>query len=182
MRIASSCVRIDQRARRLTVVCASALLLLAHGVAAAQAPAQPTRPVQTPATPKTPAGTAPAPAADATLRDMWLVIYNVRPDKTADFEAVATRVRDALQRSTTPRRRQQAEGLRIHRSALPNPDGHVVYFVQIPTEPTSDADRTGLDVLVDAVLPAEATALKQQLTGALDPRNPSGNTLMLAVR
>lgn len=182
-RVPSSLARRARQARCLAAVGVSVvLLLLGSGVDAAQAPQQASRPAQAPAQPQTPASRAPATADATPLRDMWLVIYNVRPDKTADFEAVATRVRDALQRSTTPRRRQQAEGLRIHRSALPNPDGHVVYFVQIPTEPTSDVDRTGLDVLVDAVLPAEATALKQQLVGALDPRNPSGNTLMLAVR
>jgi hypothetical protein len=31
-------------------------------------------------------------------------------------------------------------------------------------------------------LPAEATALHKRLDAALDPRNPTGNTLMIAVR
>jgi hypothetical protein len=116
------------------------------------------------------------------LSDVWLVIYNVQPARAADFEALATRVRDAMRKSDVPRRRQQAAGLRIHKSALPNPDGNAVYFVQIPTERDNDADRTGLDVLIEDVLPAEATALVGRLTSTLDPRNPSGNTLMLAVR
>lgn len=115
------------------------------------------------------------------LHDLWIVIYNVRQAGTDDFEAVALRVRDALRASTDPHRRRQAEGLRIHRSAIPSPDGNAMYFVQIPTAAGDDTDRTGLDVLIDALLPAEATALKQQLEGALDPRNPSGHTLMLAI-
>ncbi len=128
---------------------------------------------------------APAPQAQAAareLQDLWIVIYNVRPASTDDFEAVATRVRDALRESTDPYRRQQAAGLRIHKSALPSPEGNAMYFVQVPTQTGNEADRTGLDVLIDAVLPAEATALKQRLEAALDPRNPSGHTLMLAIR
>ena len=137
---------------------------------------------QTPPTvPPSPAAGQPA-AAEADLTDVWLVIYNVQPARTADFEAVAMRVREAMKQSTVPRRRRQAEGLAIHRSALPNPEGNVVYFVQVPTERTSDTDRTGLDVLIDAVLPAEATALRTKLETTLDARNPTGNTLMLAIR
>lgn len=149
------------------------VLVLAVGGGAVEA-----SPRQTPARPASQAA-----AADASdLRDMWLVIYNVVPDKTADFERIAARVRAAMAASPVERRRLQAAGLRIHRSAIPSPDGQQVYFLQIPTEPANDADRTGLDVLIDAVLPAEATALKAQLVAALDPRNPSGNTLMLALR
>lgn len=148
------------------------LLVLALG-GSVEASAQ-----QTPARPASQAVVADAPD----LRDMWLVIYNVVPEKAADFERIAARVRAAMAASPVERRRRQAAGLRIHRSAIPSPDGQQVYFLQIPTEPANDTDRTGLDVLIDAVLPAEATALKAQLTAALDPRNPSGNTLMLALR
>lgn len=140
---------------------------------------------QVPPAPATPATSAPAPTDPATtadLSDVWLVIYNVQPARAADFEAVAMRVREAMRQSTVPRRRQQAAGLLIHKSALPNPEGNVVYFVQVPTERNNDADRTGLDVLIEAVLPAEATALVTRLESTLDPRNPTGNTLMLAIR
>ncbi len=126
-----------------------------------------------------PAATA---AAPTDLSDIWLVIYNVQPAGAAEFEAVALRVHAAMRASAVERRRIQAAGLRIHRSALPNPDGNLVYFVQVPTEAGNDADRTGLDVLIEAVLPAEATALQKRLDATLDPRNPSGNTLMIAVR
>lgn len=131
-----------------------------------------------------PAGVPPVAVAtsQADLADLWLVIYNVLPAGTSEFEAVATRVHEAMRTSTVERRRLQAAGLRVHRSALPNPDGNVVYFVQVPTETGNDADRTGLDVLIEAMLPAEATALQKRLEAVLDPRNPTGNTLMLAVR
>ncbi len=134
--------------------------------------------------PPVPSPVAPpgAAIADAAASDLWLVIYNVQPTRVGEFEAIARRVHQAMRQSPDERRRRQAAGLRIHRSALPNPDGNVVYFVQVPTEAGNDAERTGLDVLIDAVLPAEATALRTSLEAVLDPRNPSGNTLMLAVR
>lgn len=147
---------------------------------AALVPTVPGAGVQAPPATVPPAAAEPSAATD--LADIWLVIYNVQPAGTAEFEAVARRVHEAMRRSPVERRRQQAAGLRIHRSALPNPEGNVVYFLQVPTEVGSDADRTGFDVLIDAVLPAEATALRARLEAVLDPRNPTGNTLMIAIR
>lgn len=160
--------------RRVARVLACAVLLTAAEDVRAQGPQVPAAPAAPVPPPSTPTSTD--------LVDAWLVIYNVQPAKAADFEAVAMRVREAMRQSTVPRRRQQAAGLLIHKSALPNPEGNVVYFVQVPTERDNDDDRTGLDVLIESVLPAEATALAARLASTLDPRNPSGNTLMLAIR
>jgi hypothetical protein len=141
--------------------------------------------MQVPAAPAAPAPTAPAPAVDAASRiapgDLWLVIYSVLPDRTAQFEAVARQVREALASSPQEVRNAQARDLRVHRSALPSADGKVMYFLQIPAL-TGDADRSGFDVLIDAVLPEQASALKKQLQTALDPANPSGNTFLISVK
>jgi hypothetical protein len=161
--------------RSVALVLACAVLLTAAERVRAQGP-------QLPAAPASPGPSSSTPASATDLVDAWLVIYNVQPARAADFEAVATRVREAMRQSAVPRRRQQAAGLLIHKSALPNPEGNVVYFLQVPTERDNDDDRTGLDVLIESVLPAEATALAARLASALDPRNPSGNTLMLAIR
>ena len=142
-------------------------------------PAQ--QPVAPPAAPQT---AAPA-AADSSSRigpgDLWLVIYSVLPNRTTQFEALARQVRDALTRSTDDVRKAQARDLRIHKSALPSADGKVMYFLQIPAL-TGDADRSGFDVLIDAVLPEQASALKKELQASLDPTNPSGNTFLISVR
>ena len=134
--------------------------------------------------PVAPATTPPA-AVEASSRlapgDLWLVIYSVLPDRTAQFEAVARQVRDALARSAQDVRKAQARDLRIHRSALPGADGKVMYFLQIPAL-TGDADRSGFDVLIDAVLPEQASALKKELQASLDPTNPSGNTFLISVK
>ena len=47
---------------------------------------------------------------------------------------------------------------------------------------TGDADRSGFDVLIDAVLPEQASALKKELQASLDPANPSGNTFLISLK
>ncbi len=138
-------------------------------------------------TPAAPAPTAPAqapavaPAPPSTAGDLWLVIYSVLPGQDAEFESVAKLVRDAMGASQDEVRQAQARDLRIHKSAMPNADGKILYFLQIPAL-TGDADRSGFDILIQALLPAQATALKNRLTATLDPANPSGNTYLINVR
>ena len=134
-----------------------------------------------PVVPLPTAPASPAKAATSTAGDVWLVIYSVLPDRTAEFEGLAKQVREALVKSPQEIRQAQAREMRIHRSALPNADGKVMYFLQIPAL-TGDADRSGFDVLIDAVLPEQATTLKKQLLSTLDPTNPSGNTYLVNVR
>jgi hypothetical protein len=137
--------------------------------------------VQAPAAPPVPPPPVAAATAAVAPGDLWLVIYSVLPDRTGEFEAIARQVRDALAKSPQDVRQAQARDLRVHRSALPNVEGKVMYFLQIPAL-TGDADRSGFDVLIDAVLPEQASALKKQLASALDPTNPSGNTYLINVR
>ena len=163
------------------------LALIVALAGAGQAPPMRPAPAAPPtAPPPAPTVAQPAPAAPAGTTqagpgDLWLVIYSVLPDRVGDFEAVARQVREALGTSADPVRQAQARDLRIHRSALPNAQGRHMYFLQIPAL-TGDADRSGFDVLIDAVLPAQATALKKQLASALDPANPSGNTYLISLR
>lgn len=153
----------------------SAIVTIAFlGAMSLQVPAPPAPPPAAPALP------SPTPSP-STAGDVWLVIYSVLPNRTAEFEGIARQVREALARSKDEVRQAQARDLRIHRSALPNVDGRTMFFLQIPAL-LGDADRSGFDVLIDAVLPEQATTLKQQLTATLDPANPSGNTYLISVR
>ena len=140
-----------------------------------------TGPAQAPPAPAPPVTQAAPAVAQSTAGDVWLVIYSVLPSRTAEFEGIARQVRDALARSPQDVRQAQARDLRIHRSSLPAADGKLMYFLQVPAL-TGDADRSGFDVLIDAVLPGQATALKKQLASTLDPNNPSGNTYLINLR
>jgi hypothetical protein len=55
----------------------------------------------------------------------WAVA--IKPDKTADFEAVIAKLRDGLMKSDKPERREQAVGWKIIRLSKPLPDGNITY-------------------------------------------------------
>ena len=89
--------------------------------------------------------------------DAGLVLNFIKPDKTADFEAVVARLREALQKSASPERQQQAAAWRVFRAQEPGANGSVLYVF------TMDPAVKGADYAVSAILaeafPTEAQAL-----------------------
>lgn len=76
---------------------------------------------------------------------LWTVAIN--PDKAADFERVLARVRDALQKSDKPERKQQAAGWRVLKVDQPLPDGTIAYVHII--SPVANADYTLLKAIYE---------------------------------
>jgi hypothetical protein len=93
---------------------------------------------------------------------LWTVA--IKPDKTADFERVIARLREALVNSDEPQRRQQAEGWKIMKMSRPLPDGNVAY-VHIISPVVEDADYTVMQILYDE-LPDERQQLYELYRGA----------------
>lgn len=95
---------------------------------------------------------------------LWSVA--IRPDKTADFEQVLGKLREALNKSEKPEAKQQAAGWKVVRGAKPMPDGNVVYTHIIhPVVP--GADYTVMQILYDAFPdPTERTNLYNLYRGA----------------
>jgi hypothetical protein len=93
---------------------------------------------------------------------LWTVA--IKPDKTADFETIMARLRDALMKSSDPARRQQAAGWKVMRLDKPMPDGNVPY-VHIINPVVRDADYTVMQILYDA-FPDERQALYDLYRGA----------------
>ena len=92
-----------------------------------------------------------------------LVFNRVRPDKTADFEQVAVRLRAALRTSSDPARRKQGEGLKIYKAEEPY-DGLTLYvFVLDPAVPSADYSITR--ILAEAY-PADVQDLYTKFRGA----------------
>jgi len=56
---------------------------------------------------------------------LWSIA--IKPDKTADFEQVMSKVREALMKSEKPERKEQASGWKVVKGATPMKDGSVVY-------------------------------------------------------
>jgi hypothetical protein len=64
------------------------------------------------------AQTASPSAARVFGSDAGLVLNFIKPDKTADFEAVMLKLKEALRTSNKPERRQQAASWKVFRAVL----------------------------------------------------------------
>jgi pyruvate/2-oxoglutarate dehydrogenase complex dihydrolipoamide acyltransferase (E2) component len=149
-------------------------MALAAGILAAaqsappQAPAQPAAPQ--PQAPVAPlpgqaAAAPPPPAVPASRRftsDAGIIFSKIKPDKTADFEAVMARVKEALAKSEDPKRKQQALSWRVLKGLEAGPGGNVVYIWYLdPAVKDEDYSITG--ILAEA-FPNEAQDLWAKYT------------------
>ena len=104
---------------------------------------------------------APAAAAQAapTTRtfasDGGMVLNFIKPDKTADFEAVVAKLKEALQKSEKPERKQQAASWKVFKSPDPAANNNVLYVFVI------DPAVKGADYTVSTIL-AEAFPMEVQ--------------------
>jgi hypothetical protein len=93
-----------------------------------------------------------------------LLLFYVRADHTADFEAVAARIAQALAVSTDPARKQQAAGWRMFRSTEATREAVVYVFLLDPVVPGADYDP--VRVLSES-LPAEVQPLFERLKASV---------------
>ena len=77
--------------------------------------------------------------------DLALWSVAIRPDKTADFEKILGKVKEALAKSTAPEAKQQLAGWRVVKMSKPMPDGNIIYTHVI--NPVPGADYNILQVL-----------------------------------
>lgn len=144
------------------------ILALAAGQAPAAAQAAPQPPVaQLPAAqpPGTPA--APPPSVPSSRRftsDAGIIFSVIKPDKTADFEMVMGRVKEALGKSQDPKRKQQALSWRVFKGQETAPGGGIVY-VWFLDPPVKDVEYTVTDILTEA-FPNEAQDLWAKYVGS----------------
>lgn len=108
-------------------------------------------------------------AASPTTRvfasDGGMVLNFIKPDKTGDFEAVITKLKEALQKSEKPDRKEQAKSWKVFKSPDPAAGGNVLYvFVVDPS--VKGADYTVSNILAEAFPPAEVNELYKQYAGA----------------
>ena len=115
-------------------------------------PAQPAQQAQT------------APQTRVFASDAGLVLNFIKPDKTADFEAVMAKLKEALQKSPKPERKQQAASWKVFKSPEPAQNGNVLYvFVIDPA--VKSADYTVSTILAE-VFPQEVQTLYKQYADA----------------
>src|SRR5262249_15294704 len=111
----------------------------------------------------------PQPPAQTTTRvfasDGGMVLNFIKADKTADFEAVVGKLKEALQKSEKPERKEQAKSWKVFKSPDPAQGGNVLYvFIIDPS--VKGADYTVSNILAEAFPPAEVNELYKQYAGA----------------
>ena len=113
-----------------------------------------------------PAGqAAAAPTARVFASDGGMVLNFIKPDKTGDFEAVVVKLKEALQKSAKPERKDQAKSWKVFKSPDPAAGGNVLYvFVIDPS--VKGADYTVSNILAEAFTPQETNDLYKQYAGA----------------
>lgn len=132
--------------------------VLSAGTVHAQAPpAQPA--AQAPAAPA--AQAQPAPTKRVFASDAGMVLNFIKPDKTADFEAVMVKLKEALMKSDKPDRKAQAASWKVFKSPDPAGGGNVLYVFTIDPS-VKDADYTVSNILAEAFPPAELNTIYKQ--------------------
>ena len=108
------------------------------------------------------AQTAPAQGAQAVSNqrifpnDAGMVLNFIKPDKTADFEMIMGKLKEALQKSENPQRKQQAASWKVFKSA--DPAGANTLYVYIIDPSVKGADYQVSNIIAEA-FPAEANDL-----------------------
>jgi len=106
------------------------------------------------------AGTAVASAQEAakpvlTLEgDATVMIVLIKPDKTADFEAVIAKYKEALGKSDKPARKEQLAGLKIFKSPTAM-GGNTAYILL--ADPIVKGEEYDITRVINEVFPSEVT-------------------------
>ena len=133
-----------------------------------QTPGAPPAPVPPPAN-----VVAPPPPGRVFASEQGLIFNAIRPDKVADFDAVISKLRQALAASTDPVRNQQGRGWKIFKAAEPGPNGSVLYVFAI--DPAVKGADYGVARILAEAYPTEITELYRMYAGAFAT---AGQTLL----
>jgi hypothetical protein len=93
-----------------------------------------------------------------------MILNFIKPDKAADFEAVMAKLKEALQKSEKPERKQQAAGWKIFKS--PDPAGQNTLYVFVIDPAVKGADYSVANILAEAFPPEQVNELYKQYAGA----------------
>ena len=105
-----------------------------------------------------------APTARTFGSDAGMVLNFIKPDKTADFEAVVAKLKEALAKSDKPERKEQAKSWQVFKSPDPAAGGNVLYVFLI-NPAVKGADYTVSNILAEA-FPTEVQTLYKQYADA----------------
>lgn len=97
--------------------------------------------------------------------DGGMVLNFIKPDKTADFEMVMTKLKEALGKSPKPERKQQAASWKIFKSPEPAAGGNVLYvFIIDPA--VKGADYSVANIIAEAFPPEQVNEIYKAYAAA----------------
>ncbi len=171
--------------RTLVSAVSLSLLLGASSASFAQQQQQQTPPPTTPPA-QQPAPAQPTEPAIGFTSDAGMVFNVIRAENTADFEMVLGRLREALQKSENPARKQQATNWKVYKSSDPAqetkcPDGtacKAVMYIFIFEKAIPGVDYDPVKILSEA-FPTEVNALYEKLKVAYVTLNKASMTMLM---
>jgi hypothetical protein len=99
--------------------------------------------------------------------DATTITILIKPDKTADFEEVLTKVKEALSKSENPQRKEQAAGWTVFKTSQAV-QGNTAYIMII--NPVVKGAEYDISRLIAEVFPTDVTALFEKYKGAFAGR------------
>ena len=109
--------------------------------------------------------------------DAAAVLNFVKADKTADFEMVMAKLKEALAKSEKPDRKQQAAGWKIYKAAEGGPNGSVIYLATM--EPAVKGVDYSVALVLSEAFPTEVQALYKTYSDCFG--QPAQNILNLTL-
>jgi hypothetical protein len=109
--------------------------------------------------------------------DGALLLQFIKADKTADFEMIMAKVKEALNKSDKPERKEQAKSWKLFKAAEAGAGGAAIY-VSIIEPAVKGSDYTVSTILAEG-FPTEANALYKTYADVFG--NPPGNLLNLTL-
>ncbi len=119
---------------------------------------------------------AQTPPARVFTSDAGLMFNIIKADKTADFEMVIGKLKEALAKSENPVRKAQAASWKVYKQVEPGPNGNVLYIFVIQPA-VKDADYTASKILQEG-FPAEVQELFKAYSGSFVGLSMSNLTLI----
>jgi hypothetical protein len=108
-----------------------------------------------------------APQKTTFTGDMVLQAFAVNADKTADYEQVVAKLKDALSKIERPEAKQQLAGWKVMKNSTAQPDGSFVY-IHVISPVVRDADYSIVNIVYEAFKdPGEQKAFYDLYRGAL---------------
>lgn len=108
-----------------------------------------------------------APQKTTFTGEMVVWAFAVNADKTADYDQVVAKLKDALSKSERPEAKQQLAGWKVMKNAAPQPDGSVLY-IHVISPVVPDADYSIVNIVYEVFKePAEQQAFYDAYRGSL---------------